>query len=271
MTCKYRYQIWSLLLHLMLLTTCDLIEFHPYDIRKSKGLSAINNSNIARIEVADDNADTIRFAFMGDTQRYYDETAAFVREINQLEDIDFVIHGGDITDFGLSKEYVWIHEIMKGLKMPYVALVGNHDMIGHGKEIYKNMYGDFNFSFKFRKTRFICLNTNGLEADWKTPTPDFDFMHSFIDDTVGIDRTIVVMHSPPYNVQFRNQSVKPFKEILEEYNNLLFCLYAHIHHLEEKQFFKNGIQFYGCDDISGRNYMLFSVTGDSYSYRVVYY
>lgn len=272
MTYICRYLLRSLILQMcILLTTCDFIEFHPYDIRKSEGLSDINNSNIARIEAADDDSDTIRFAFMGDTQRFYDETAAFVREINQQEDIDFVIHGGDITDFGMSKEYIWIHEIMKDLKVPYVAVVGNHDMVGHGKEIYKNMYGDFNFSFKFRQTRFICLNTNALEADKKTPIPDFDYMQTFINDTVGIERTIVVMHSPPYNVQFRNQSVRHFKEVLEEYNNLIFCLYAHIHHLEEKQFFRNGLHFYGCDDISGRNYLLFTITGDSYSYRVVYF
>lgn len=271
MTCKFLNHIWPLLLLLLLLTTCDLIEFHPYDIRKSDGLSEINNANIARIQAADDNSDTIRFAFMGDTQRFYDETAAFVKHINQQDDIDFVIHGGDITDFGMSKEFIWIHDIMDDLTIPYVALVGNHDLIGHGKEIYRNMYGDFNFSFKFRKTRFICLNTNVLEADKKTSIPDFNFMQGFVNDTIEVERTIVVMHAPPYNIQFRNSSVIPFKEMLEEYHNLMFCLYAHIHHREEKQFFKNGLHFYGCDDIEGRNYLLFTIMGNSYSFDVVFF
>ena len=255
----------------VLLTSCELIEFHPYDIRKSSHEQDINPSNIARIEAMDDNKDTIRFAYIGDTQRFYDETAAFVKEVNQHRDIDFVIHGGDITDFGLSKEYIWIHDILKELRVPYVALVGNHDMIGHGKEIYRNIYGEFNFSFKFRNTSFICLNTNGLEADDDIPIPDLGFMSGFISDTADVERTIVVMHAPPFDTQFDGEAVVQFRSIIENYNNLLFYLHAHVHHLTVNEYFKDGIKFYGCDDISGRNYMLFTIVGKSYTYRVVYF
>ena len=38
--------------------------------------------------------------FIGDTQRTYDETEAFVHHANGRDDIDFVIHGGDYTEFG---------------------------------------------------------------------------------------------------------------------------------------------------------------------------
>ena len=114
MSHSIRYKTLTLLLSI-LLTSCDLIEFHPYDIRKDSGEHHLNRSNINRIEAANDSKDTIRFAFVTDTQRFYDETNAFVKVINQRDDIDFVIHGGDITDFGLTKEYLWIHDIMKKL------------------------------------------------------------------------------------------------------------------------------------------------------------
>ena len=39
---------------------------------------------------------------MGDSQRWYDETLDFVGEINKRDDIDFVIHGGDMSDFGVT-------------------------------------------------------------------------------------------------------------------------------------------------------------------------
>ena len=42
--------------------------------------------------------------FIGDTQRTYDETEAFVRHANGRDDIDFVIHGGNYTEFGMTKE-----------------------------------------------------------------------------------------------------------------------------------------------------------------------
>lgn len=258
-----------ILLVCLILISCDVFEFHPYDIRKTLGSYDLNNANIARIEQSDDQDDTIRFVFMGDTQRFYDETAAFVSAVNQRDDIDFVIHGGDITDFGMSKEYLWINDLMKKLRVPYVALIGNHDVVGHGKIVYENIYGDLNFSFKFRNTRFICLNTNALEFDYSTPVPDFDYMSGFIADTVDVNRTIVVMHAPPYDVQFNNNAVVTFNNILEQYNNLQFCLHAHTHKRQENDFFNNGILYIGCDDIEGRNYLLFTVAGDSYSYRVI--
>jgi Icc-related predicted phosphoesterase len=246
-----------------------LFEYHPYDIRKTTGNYDLNNSNILRIEQSNDDQDTLRFAFMADTQRFYDETAAFVREVNQHEDIDFVIHGGDITDFGMSKEYLWVNDILKKLRVPYVALIGNHDVVGHGKIVYENIYGDLNFSFKFRNTRFICLNTNALEFDYSTPVPDFDFMAGFLTDTVDVNRTIVVMHAPPYDVQFNNNAVVTFNNILERYENLQFCLHAHTHRREVNDYFNNGIIYYGADDMAGRNYLLFTVAGNSYTYSVV--
>lgn len=77
----------------MVLASCDVFEFHPYDIRKTAGSYDLNNANILMIEQADDHQDTIRFAFMGDTQRFYDETAAFVGAVNERNDLDFVIQG----------------------------------------------------------------------------------------------------------------------------------------------------------------------------------
>ena len=59
-----------------------------------------------------------------------------------------------------------------------------------------------------------------------------------------------------------------FDYIVGNYKNVRFCLHAHNHTLEENDFFNNGIIYYGCDDISGRNYMVFTVTPDSYTYSV---
>lgn len=251
------------------LVSCDLIEYHPYDMESKNQPSNLNQSNINILKGKDDNHDTVRFIFMGDTQRHYDETQDFVNAVNKRNDVDFVIHGGDITDFGMSKEYMWIHNIMKNLKVPYVALIGNHDVLGHGKDVYEKIYGDFNFSFQFRKTRFICLNTNALEFDYSTPVPDFDFMMRFLDDSSDIKRTIVVMHSPPFDDQFNNNSAIMFNKITENYWNVKFCLHAHRHVQIVKDYFKNGIIYYGCDDISKRTFLLFTLVGDKYSYNVI--
>ena len=66
-----------------------------------KNLNEKNISRIQKNEINDD--DTIRFVLMGDTHRFYDETKDFVKHINERNDIDFVIHDGDLSDFGMKK------------------------------------------------------------------------------------------------------------------------------------------------------------------------
>jgi Predicted phosphohydrolases len=192
-----------------------------------------------------------------------------VKHINRRTDIDFVIHGGDITDFGTTKEYIWVHDIMKKLTVPYVAMVGNHDLLGHGKDVFDDIYGSFNFSFIFRGTRFIFLNTNALEFDYATPVPDFDYMLQFIEDSPEVEQTIVAMHAQPFSEQFNNNAKLMFNSVIELYKNPLFCLHAHAHKLMENDFFNNGIIYYGCDAMQGRSYLLFTVVNGSYEYEVI--
>ena len=100
-----------------LLTACDMVEYHPYDV-SIDGPTRLTYTNCALIEQQCAGKDTLRFAHLSDTQRFYDETEKIVRDINRRDSIDFVIHTGDMTDFGLPKEYVWQRRILNTLKMP---------------------------------------------------------------------------------------------------------------------------------------------------------
>ena len=188
-----------------LLTACDLIDYHPYDGRLDSDTSReINPTNIERIEKVCEGKDTIRFIFMGDTQRSYNETEDFVKYVNQLDSIDFIIHGGDYTEFGLKKEFEWNDDILSKLKVPYVGLIGNHDVIGNGDQVFRKIFGNENFSFVVSDVKFVCLNTNAIEYDYSHPVPDFNFLKNEIADSTRNKRTIVVMHAPPGNEQFDN-------------------------------------------------------------------
>jgi 3',5'-cyclic AMP phosphodiesterase CpdA len=255
-------------------SSCDMIEYHPYDVSLCRKYSSINSKNIQRIvsSAAASSDDTIRFAFMGDTQRSYDETNAFVKAINRRNGIDFVVHGGDIADFGMTKEYVWMHDILKKLKVPYVAVIGNHDILGHGKEVYRSIYGDYNFSFVFKQTKFLFLNTNALEFDYSTPIPDYGFILKELGRTdQRYAYTIPVMHVEPFDLEFNNNTASYFESLLLKFPNPLFCLHAHAHVLMKTDFFNDGLIYYGCDDIHDRNYMLFTVVRGTYTYEVVHF
>lgn len=255
---------------LLFLPACELIDYHPYDGRLSSDTeTGINRKNIERIEAACREKDTIRFIMMGDSQRSLDETEMFVASVNQRNDVDFIIHGGDMADFGLKKEYEWTHEIMSRLTVPYVAILGNHDIIGNGDRVYLKMYGAENFSFIAGSTKFICLNTNAIEFDYSHPVPDFSFIKSEFQDTLSHTQTVVAMHAPPGCEQFNNNVMDAFQGYLRKFPHLLFCLHAHNHNGSVNDIFEDGILYYGCSNMQKRSYLYFTVTPEAYTYEVV--
>lgn len=250
--------------------SCEMIEYHPYDGR-IKGETGINAKNIARIEAACSGKKSIRFAMIGDTQRWYDETEKFVKALNKRNDIDFVIHGGDISDFGLTKEFMWMRDIMNKLTVPYVALLGNHDCLANGEEIFHKIFGEENYSFLAGNVKFICLNTNALEFDYSHPVPDFQFIENqFADDRAEYEKTIFAMHVRPFSEQFNNNVANVFQRYIKEFKSLQFCLNAHDHHVALDDLFEDGVIYYGTSNIEKKKYLLFTINeDDSYEYEVV--
>ncbi|MDR1129747.1 MAG: metallophosphoesterase [Prevotellaceae bacterium] len=259
-----------ILLTVLLLCACnDLFEYHPYDGRIS-GETGINAKNTARIENTCAGKTHISFIMTGDTQRRYDETEDFVKSVNRRDDIDFVIHGGDISDFGLTKEFMWMRDIMNGLKIPYVVLIGNHDCLANGKEIYRGIFGEENFSFLAGDCKFVCLNTNSLEYDYSHPVPDFTFIENSIGERrAGHERTVIAVHAPPLSEQFDNNVSVIFQHFIKRFPALQFCLNAHEHGISVKDRFDDGVIYYGSPSIEKRQYLLFTLTPEGYDYEVV--
>ena len=118
-----------------------MIEYHPYDLNIS-GEKDINAKNIARIEESTKGKREISFIVISDTQRWYDETVDAVNAINARNDIDFVLHTGDLSDFGARHEFELQRDILNKLKVPYVCIIGNHDCIATGEEAFRQIFGE---------------------------------------------------------------------------------------------------------------------------------
>lgn len=256
----------------LLLAGCsDVFQYHPYDVRFG-GDCDINRRNIERIESACRDKETLKVVFMGDTHGWYSETEDMVNDINGRGDVDFVVHGGDLTDCGTTEEFVWTRDLLAKLSPPYVALIGNHDMLGTGDETYEAMYGPVDFSFIAGRVKFVCLNTNATEYDYMAAVPNFDFMEEQIAAGAELfDRTVVCMHARPYCEQFNNNVAKAFGRYVHFFPNLLFCTNAHDHRLQADDIYGDGMMYYGTDCAEHRNYLLFTITKEGYSYEVVYF
>ena len=256
----------------MLLAGCDMIDYHPYDT-KIDGAHDINRSNTLLIEQRLAGRSEITFAVISDTQRWYDETEKAVKSINARNDIDFVVHCGDISDFGVTKEFTLQRDILQKLHMPYVVLLGNHDCLGTGTDSYRYIFGNTNFSFNAGDTHFVCLNTNAIEYDYSTPIPDFAFIRT---DKQGlpasVTRTIAVMHAMPHSDQFNNNVADLFEQEIKDYPSLCFCLCGHGHKRQVDDVFGDGMYYYECGSAKSREYLVFTLTNDGgYSHEVVQY
>ena len=250
---------------------CDMIDYHPYDVQ-IKGETDVNARNIAEIEAACKYKEVIRFVTMGDSQRWYDETEDFVEAVNRRDDIDFVIHGGDMSDFGVTDEFMWQRDIMNGLNVPYVALLGNHDCLGTGEETFNKIFGNPNFSFIAGRIRFVCLNTNAIEYDYSRPIPDFQFMEACMTTRrEEFDRTIVSMHIQPLSEEFNNNVARVFERYVTEMPGILFCTSAHGHRNATEDIFGDGMLYYMSTCMKDRNYNLFTVHQNEYTHEIISY
>lgn len=246
-----------------------MIEFHPYDL-DIDGETGINAKNIARIESDLQGKDRFSFVLISDTQRWYDETEDAVAAINQLEGVDFVIHTGDLSDFGLKLEFELQRDILNKLNVPYVCLLGNHDCLATGEEVFLTVFGERDFSFNAGNTHFLCLNTNALEFDYSEAVPDFNYIDSDQKALPGdITRTIVAMHAAPYTEQFNNNVARVFQHYILQYPALQFCLAGHTHNLSVDELFEDGILYYTAPSIKRRTLMRFTFTSDTYAYETI--
>ena len=254
---------------LMLVSCTPSFDTHPYDVN-FKGEKDINALHIAQIEQRCVQKDTLRIAVLSDTHGWYSDTRDIIGDINNRQDVDFVIHCGDLTDTGTKKEFEWVRDILGQLNKPYVALIGNHDFLGTGDQAYKRLFGKTDFSFIASRIKFVCLNTNATEYDYLAPVPNFGFMESEITaDNNLFDRTIVIMHARPYSDQFNNNVAKAFQRYLNLFPGIMFCISGHDHRIQSDNLYGNGLIFYGIDCAEHRNYHIFIITKEGYDYEIV--
>lgn len=108
---------------------------------------------------------TLRFAFFSDT--HYSEGSGAVRDlsrcvkdVNTLDNLDFVLVGGDLTDFGTDEEIAAVKQILDSLRYKYYVVAGNHDAkwSESGCNTFLKVFGYENFEFECKGWRFIGCN-----------------------------------------------------------------------------------------------------------------
>ncbi|MFB9862933.1 metallophosphoesterase family protein [Rufibacter immobilis] len=267
-----RLPILLSLLVLSLVSCEDLFEYHPNQIRLEDSEKNLTARYLQRLQKQTPQ-DTLRILVMGDTQRFYDETEAFVDKANTFPYIDFVIHLGDISDFGMSKEFGWVHDIMEDLKWPYLTVIGNHDMLGNSRKVYAQMYGPMNYSFTYGSAKFIFIDTNGREYGFNGKVPDLDWLAQELNPTEPQPWTqaIVVSHVPPFDSDFDQQLELPFHNTLVSSNKVALSLHGHRHNWGSEVKYGDDILYHVTTTVKKRGFTYLKVWNQGYSIEQIAY
>lgn len=270
---KYNF---TLLIIILLLASCgEVFEYHPNQIRLKEDEKNLTQVNLNRLEKQTP-GDTIRILAMGDTQNFYDDVVAFVEAANKLENIDFVIHQGDISDFGLIQEFRWIHDIMKNLKVPYFTVIGNHDLLANGYKGYGQMYGELNYSFVYGGIKFIFIDTNGREYHFNGNVPDIGWLEEQLrqepeSESAAWDQAVIVSHMSPFSADFDPKLVSPFHETLSDGRKVRLSLHGHDHSWKDFESPDGKVTYYVTTTVKKRGFTLIKLWDKGYETEKINY
>lgn len=217
---------------LLCLVLSGCLEFSPYAVETNK--KHLTRENIEKIEAASQPAFApFRFVVMSDSHAGYRELEDAVSTINELSDISFVLHAGDLSESGLLQEFRWTEELLAELNVPYLTAIGNHDALNNGTKNYKAIYGPLNYSFVFNNVKFVTLNSNSWEFDNKAP--DLTWLDGQLADYALYQHQVVLSHILPQDERFSDSMEADYKGVLmDNFVSLIATGHGHNYSYDEE-------------------------------------
>lgn len=228
---------------LLFLFACEKFEYSPYqtdNIKRPENINAVNINKLKMKEAADD--DTVTILFTGDSQRFYKSLDGLVTKTNTVPGVDMLILAGDISDFALLQEFLWVYERLEKLRMPYFCVIGNHDLTANGSDIYKEMFGPKNFSFSYKGYKFLFHDTNGREYNFNSTAPDLEWLSAELKDEAA-NWMVGVSHVPPYDHDFDKRLEAPYKDLFSSSPRFILSLNGHLHQGGDSYYYEDHVRY----------------------------
>ncbi len=244
---------------LLLIGCKDNFIYHPNEIRPSeKNLNLRNLQKLSQLSPKD----TFNFILTGDTQLANAELEDFIQHVNARDDIEFMIINGDLTDFGRNYEYNLLARQLLKLDIPFISVIGNHDMLGNGRMIYNEMFGPENFTFNYGLNRFVIINSNFREGSGSEELPDLNWLQQAVTGGASTSNTFVASHIAPFSADFNPAKEQQYHDIISTEPTLRLSMHGHDHHFSITQPYDD-VRYVVAGAMSYRNYALVSVKGTS--------
>jgi Icc protein len=253
------------------LSGCNVSEYSPNQKFNNTTATDVNAKQISRLPYKPIGA-SVRIAVSGDTQRKYHEAQQFVDHINSRNDIDFVFLNGDISDFGLLLEFDGIYQIYSKLRVPFISIIGNHDHLANGDDVYKRMFGEFNFTFNYAGIKFICHDSNSREHNFDGTVPDLDWLKKNLTLDSGVQHLLAISHVPPTDFDFDPALRERYETLFNNTPGMLASIHSHQH--SEDLIYRqdgSGIPFLITNAVVNRAYTIINIKDAKFTAEAVHF
>ena len=175
---------------------------------------------------------------MADSNRMLEAAIAHLETLDRRPDL--VLLSGDLVDEGHPEEYANLRRLLQGLKLPFVAIPGNHDhrenfRAAFTDQRYLPAEGPLHFVVDDYTVRIVGLDTcvPGQHHGHIEPA-GLDWLR-FVLDGDRWKPTLVMMHHPPFTTgipymdDHRYIESGALEAILESFNNIEVVVCGHVH------------------------------------------
>jgi 3',5'-cyclic-AMP phosphodiesterase len=264
-----------ILLLICLLWACENpFSFSPFEARVPESMQRTTEENLSRIIELDSlsNDSVFHIALISDPHFHFNNLRDALRDINQRNEAAFIIVTGDLTENGLQKEFELFRQIMSATEKPYLTVIGNHDYLSNGGEVYQQIFGPLNYSFTFNNIKFVMWDDTAWESK---KSPDWNWLREqFTEDDLNsrsktTTRIIPFAHIPPFDPQISDSSAF-YHDLMVQHGSGI-SIHGHKHTYTTEQLYGSDVQYITIGSPQFRGYALLTITPQSISVKKMTY
>lgn len=250
-----------------LLCGCEKpFELSPYQTNYH-GETNLNAKNSDRFLSQYQSAKSLRIALVADNHSYYKDFEIGMDQIRKRKDIDLIVHLGDMTDSGLLREFEIFTDIIKQGDKPFLSIIGNHDCLAYGFDIYRKIFGwDDNYVVTTDHYKFIFFNSVVWELNNRRP--DFEWLNAALLNNPMPGKTIVFSHIPPYTDQFTPAYQEYYHRLMTQHQ-VPYSIHGHQHNYEFGKRLGGETTYVVAPWSRNKAYMIMDINESSYAFETV--
>lgn len=215
-----------------------------WGLQAYSGATSLKFAQVSDVHFLENGSNTT-FKMIGESPRLLDDA---IEQINEQNDLDFVMFTGDLIDKSFEKELRAVLPHVEKLNTPWYFAFGNHDRCVGGyltTDVYLKMLNEVNKNYKFKKAYYsfepkksykvIVLDdiiTNEITSNGFIDEVQLKWLKNELDKSKN-DTVLIFMHVPliePFaspNHKLRNAS--QVISLIESYKNPIGVFQGHYH------------------------------------------